>query len=299
MQCVVAAFYHFFDFPHFAEKRADMLAVLKAQNIKGSILIAAEGINGTVAGTRLGIDHLLTYLKSDIVGGAFEHKESFSAAQPFKRAKVRLKKELISLGEPCHPGESRDPSKRRGRLIDLFAADVARWIPAYAGMTVGEYVEPENWNTLIADPDTIIVDTRNAYEVHLGTFENAVNPGIRNFKELPAFTRKHLGSAKQKKIATFCTGGIRCEKFTAWLKAEGFEQVYHLKSGILKYLETIPPEKSKWQGECYVFDERIAVGHGLLPSATASACLNCGHALTSDDRAHPVYEKNIRCPYCA
>jgi UPF0176 protein len=260
MTFVVAAFYHFFDFPHFAGKRADILAVLNRETIKGSILIAAEGINGTVAGTRQGIDALLSYIKSEIVGGEFEHKESVHATQPFKRAKVRLKKETISLGESV-------PLAMRG-----------------------EYVDPANWNALLADPNTIIIDTRNDYEVHLGTFENALNPGMRNFKEIPAYARKTLADAKHKKIATFCTGGIRCEKFTAWLKAEGFEHVYHLRGGILKYLETIPLEKSKWQGECFVFDGRVAVGHGLISSTTASVCKQCGQTFSGE---------NKNCLYCA
>lgn len=259
MTFVVAAFYHFFDFPEFTEKRTDILDVLKRENIKGSILVADEGINGTVSGTRESIDALLAYLKNEIVHGAFEHKESFHDTQPFKRAKVRLKKETISLGEKV-------PLDKRG-----------------------EYIDPKDWNALISDPGTIIIDTRNSYEVHLGTFENAIDPGIRTFKQLPAYTRKHFGEAKQKKIATFCTGGIRCEKYTAWLKAEGFENVYHLRGGILKYLEDIPPEESKWQGECYVFDERVAIGHGLVPTTHASVCKECGGALTKDDKI---------CPHC-
>jgi UPF0176 protein len=269
MTFVVAAFYHFFDFPQTAAKRADILAVMNANQIKGSILLAAEGINGTVCGTRAGIDALLHYLKTDITGGEFEHKESFHDAQPFGKAKVRLKKETISLGEAV-------PLSKRG-----------------------EYVEAKDWNALIADPDTVIIDTRNSYEVHLGTFERAIDPGTRNFKELPAFARKTLGNAKQKKIATFCTGGIRCEKFTAWLKSEGYEHVYHLRGGILKYLETIAPKDNKFRGECYVFDERIAVGHGLAPSTTASTCLYCGHALKPEDKNHPLYSEGKSCAFCA
>jgi UPF0176 protein len=259
MTFVVASFYHFFDFPHYAEKRQEIFAVLQSENIKGSLLIASEGINGTLAGTRAGIDNTLAYLRTHIVQGAFEHKESFNDVQPFRRAKVRLKKETISLGEN----------------VSL--------------VNVGTYVDAKDWNALIADPDTLVLDTRNTYEVHLGTFERAIDPGTRNFKELPAFVRKNLDDAKHKKIAAFCTGGIRCEKFSAWLIEQGFENVYHLKGGILKYLEHIPATDNKFQGECYVFDERIAVGHGLIPSATASVCKNCGQARSGEDK---------KCFYC-
>ena len=182
---------------------------------------------------------------------------------------MRLKKETISIGEPCPPG------------------------------LVGEYVEPRDWNALIADPDTIVIDTRNVYETYLGSFRGAVDPGIRNFKELPHYVRSGLSDQKHKKIATFCTGGIRCEKFTAWMKAEGFDKVYHLKGGILKYLEEIPPEDSAWQGECYVFDDRIAVGHGLVPSRTATMCRRCGQTLTPEDRQHALYKENESCQHCA
>lgn len=266
MACVVASFYHFFDFPDYAGKRPALLELLKQHDIKGSVLIAAEGFNGTVSGTREAIDAVLAHLKT--LGGAFEHKESLHDTQPFGRAKVRLKKETISIGEPC-PAEMR-----------------------------GEYVEPKEWNRLISDPDTIIIDARNSYETHLGTFERAIDPKTKNFKELPTFVRENLQDAKQKKIATYCTGGIRCEKFTAWLKDNGYENVYHLKGGILKYLEEIPPEQSKWHGECYVFDERVAVGHGLVASTTASSCNACGHALNARDRAHSLYIEDESCPYC-
>lgn len=266
MSFVVATFYHFFDFADVAAKRAGLLELLKQKNIKGSILIAAEGFNGTISGTRESIDAVLAYLKA--LGGAFEHKESFFDTQPFGKAKVRLKKETISLGEPC------PPNKR------------------------GEYIEPKDWNALISDPDTVVLDTRNAYETHLGTFQRAIDPKIRTFKQLPEFVRKELADKKDKKIATFCTGGIRCEKFTAWMKDQGFEHVYHLKGGILKYLEEMPKSESKWNGECYVFDERVAVGHGLAPSSTATSCSACGHALKPEDRKHPSYKEKVSCPYC-
>ncbi len=269
MTFVVAALYHFFDFPNFAETRLPLLGKLQALSIKGSLLITAEGINGTISGTRWSIDQLLTHLRTDIIKGEFEHKESLCDYQPFKRAKVRLKKETISIGEAV-------PLNKRGT-----------------------YVDPKDWNALISDPETIVIDTRNDYEVHLGTFDRAINPNIRTFKKLPQYVREHLDPANHKKIATFCTGGIRCEKFTAWMTAQGFEEVYHLKGGIIKYLEEIPETESRWKGECFVFDNRIAVGHGLKPSETASLCGTCAHTLTQDDYRHPLYIKDSQCPYCS
>lgn len=264
---VVAAFYHFFDFPGFEGQRAYLQGLLNQHAIKGSVLIAPEGVNATISGTREAVDAFLAAV-AGLAGGPVEHKESFAQTQPFTRGKVRLKKELISLGpyvDPTHPGT---------------------------------YIDPAEWNALIADPDTIVLDTRNTYETHMGTFERAIDPRIANFKQLPDFVKHELGEHKGKKIATFCTGGIRCEKFTAWMKQEGFEEVYHLKGGILKYLEEIPPEQSLWNGECYVFDHRVAVGHGLAPSTTASMCTACGHALKPEDRADPRYIEDISCPFC-
>jgi UPF0176 protein len=267
MPFIVAAFYHFFDFADYESRQGELIDLLKEKNIKGSILIAAEGFNGTISGTRENVNAVLTHL--DTLGGAFEHKESLHETQPFKRAKVRLKKETISLGEPCPPEK------------------------------VGEYVQAKDWNKLISDPDTIVIDARNTYETHLGTFENAIDPKTRNFRELPSFVRAKLGDAKDKNIATFCTGGIRCEKFTAWLKDQGYKNVYHLKGGILKYLEEIPASDNKFHGECYVFDERVAVGHGLVASTTASSCNACGHTLKLEERNSPLYKENESCPYCA
>jgi UPF0176 protein len=269
MSFVVATFYHFFDFADYADKKQDLMSQLHKGGIKGSLLIAAEGMNATLAGTREAIDQFLHYLRQDIIRGELEHKESLCDRQPFARAKVRLKKETISLGESVNPAMR------------------------------GTYVEPHDWNRLISDPDMLVLDTRNSYEVHLGTFDKAVDPSIRTFKELPDFVRQTLDPARHRKIATFCTGGIRCEKFTAWMRQQGFEGVYHLKGGILKYLEEVPESESKWQGECYVFDERVAVGHGLAPSKTASSCPACGHALTEKDKTHHSFAENLSCPYCA
>ena len=265
---VVATFYHFFDFANFVKLKPILKDEMLARGIKGSILIAPEGLNGTIGGTREKLDDYLRYLQEEIIGAPMGHKESYCDILPFGRTKVRLKTETISLGEP----------------VDLSQ--------------VGTYIEPKDWDALISDPNTIILDTRNDYEVHLGTFKDAIDPKIRTFKQLPEFVRKTLAENKDAKIATFCTGGIRCEKFTAWMKTEGFNDVYHLKGGILKYLEEIPEAQSSWEGECYVFDDRVAVGHGVKASTTASKCEACGYALTPEDRAHPSYVSNISCPYC-
>jgi UPF0176 protein len=267
---IIATFYHFFDFPDFAAARQPLMAELKQLDIKGSLLTAAEGINGTLSGTREAIDSMLGYIKKHF-SIEFDHKESMCDRQPFARAKVRLKKEVISLGVPPPLG---------GRLGG------------------GRNVTPKEWNKLIVDPEVIVIDARNSYEVHLGTFEGAIDPGIRTFKELPAYIKKNMAGAPRPKIATFCTGGIRCEKFSSWLLEQGFKDVYQLKGGILKYLEEIPPNESKWTGECYVFDERVAVGHGLVPSLTATMCPACGHALKSEDKNHSLYIEGVRCGFC-
>ena len=264
---IVAAFYHFFDFADYEKRRAELLKLFSAHHIKGSLLIAPEGINGTISGTRENIDAVLRYLQTEIVRGEFEHKESFFDKQPFGKAKERLKKETIGMGEHC------PPDKR------------------------GEYIEPKDWNALIADPDTIVLDARNSYETYLGSFENALDPRTKNFRELPDFIRNNLGDMKKKKIATYCTGGIRCEKLTAWMKDQGFEHVYHLKGGILKYLEEIPQEQSTWNGECYVFDRRMAVGHGLSTGKHAM-CFSCGYALNEADQTHALYEAGVSCHHC-
>ena len=265
----IAALYHFFDFPHFEQTRESLLAEMTRLNIKGSLLITNEGINGTIAGNpRAALDAYLRYIETEITKSTFEYKDSICEEQPFSKGKVRLKKETISIGEP----------------VSLDAR--------------GQYVDVQDWNTLISDPDVILIDARNEYEVHLGTFEGALDPKTRNFKQLPAFVRSGLQPDKKQKIASFCTGGIRCEKFTAWLTEQGYENVYHLKGGILKYLEEIPEEESKWKGECFVFDDRIAVDHKLEASKTASLCKVCDHTLTPEDRAHPKFMDGIWCPHC-
>ncbi|MEI9906486.1 MAG: rhodanese-related sulfurtransferase [Asticcacaulis sp.] len=265
---VIAAFYHFFAFPQFEAMREPLLERMLAGGIKGSLLITSEGVNSTISGTREAIDGFLDYLQRDIVGGPIRWKESFAPAQPFGKARVRLKKETISIGEPV---------------------SMTRF---------GQYVEPGDWNALIRRDDVVIIDTRNDYEVNLGTFAGAIDPGIGNFKHLPAWTRGNANALRGKTIATFCTGGIRCEKYTSWLIDQGFENVHHLKGGILQYLEDVAPENSLWHGECFVFDERIAVDHALQPSKTAVLCLHCDHALTGEDQQSPHYVKGTSCPHC-
>ena len=266
---VLAALYHFADFPDYAEKREAFKAKMLELDIKGTILLASEGINGTVSGTPDAVRQLLDFIREDARFSGLEVKESIYDRHPFQRTKVKLKKELISLGEDA------DPSK-----------------------IVGTYVNPQDWNALLADPEVTLLDSRNTYETHIGMFKGAIDPRTDNFKQLPAFVRANLDPKKNKKIATFCTGGIRCEKLTSWLKAEGFEEVYHLKGGILKYLEEIPAEESLWEGECYVFDERVGVGHGLEANRELSMCPACGHALKPEDRQHEDYVAETCCAFC-
>src|SRR5215469_6387493 len=243
MSLKVAAFYQFAALPDFRELREPLRALCTGLGLKGSILLAAEGINGTVAGTDDGIDALVSELQQGtLFGGRLDHLElKFSRADvmPFGRMKVRLKKEIVTLGNP-----KADPTRQ-----------------------VGVYVDPTDWNALIASPDTLVIDTRNAFEVAIGTFEGALDPDIASFGQFRSFVAGQLDPARHKKIAMFCTGGIRCEKASSLLLAEGFAEVYHLKGGILKYLEEIPENQSRWCGECFVFDERVALGHGLRERA--------------------------------
>lgn len=235
----VAALYQFAALPDFRELREPLRALAAGFGIKGSVLLAHEGINGTVAGSDEGIDALIRELQhGELFGGRLDNLElKFSRAgeMPFQRLKVRLKKEIVTLGDAAV-----DPTRQ-----------------------VGIYVEPSDWNELIAEPDTLVIDTRNAFEVAMGTFEGAVDPGLKSFGHFKDFAAEKLDPAKHKKIAMFCTGGIRCEKASAYLLARGFDEVYHLKGGILRYLEGIPEKESRWRGECFVFDERVALGHGL------------------------------------
>lgn len=269
MSFVVATFYKFVRLPDFASLQSPLLSRCQAQNIKGTILLAAEGINGTIAGSHQAIDSILSFLRNDPRLADLEHKESQGDTQPFDRMKVRLKKEIVTLGLP-----EVDPNDR-----------------------VGTYVSPEEWNQLISDPEVTIVDTRNDYEVTIGTFKGAQNPQTSSFREFPEYVRQNLDPNKHKKVALFCTGGIRCEKATSFMLAQGFSEVYHLKGGILKYLEEVPTEKSLWEGECFVFDQRIAVKHGL-ELGDYEMCLSCGHPISEDDKTSARYEEGISCPYC-
>ncbi len=235
----VAAFYQFAALPDFRTLREPLRALCADLELKGSVLLACEGINGTLAGGAAAISELVRELReSPLFGGRLDNLElkfSTAAAMPFQRLKVRLKKEIVTLGEP-----QADPTRQ-----------------------VGIYVDPADWNDLMATPDTVLIDTRNSFEVAMGTFEGAVDPGIKSFGQFKEFAARHLDPARHRRVAMFCTGGIRCEKASAYLLSRGFAEVYHLKGGILKYLEGVPETESRWRGECFVFDERVALGHGL------------------------------------
>ena len=270
---LTAAFYKFVELPDFAQLKAPLLACCEANDVKGTILLATEGINSTIAGPAVGVRAVLAYLRRDPRLADLQHKEAWSAKAPFYRMKVRLKREIVTMGVP-----GIDPT-----------------------LVVGTYVKPQEWNTLIGDPDVVVIDTRNNYEVGIGTFAGAVNPDIQSFAMLPQWLAQapalHPVSGKKPKIAMFCTGGIRCEKSTALLRAQGFDEVFHLEGGILQYLETIPPEQSLWQGQCFVFDERVSVGHGLIPGQH-DLCRACRQPLDDADLASPLFEAGVSCPNC-
>ncbi len=266
---VVAALYRFVRLDDFVAMRPVVLDKMLSANVRGTLLLASEGINGTVAGPRSGIDCLLDFLRSDARLADLEVKESYCSEVPFKRSRVRLKKEIVTLGV-----DGIDPNA-----------------------SVGTYVDPENWNDLISDPDVVLIDTRNDYEVAIGTFEGATNPQTHSFREFPKYVDEHLDPSKHKKIAMFCTGGIRCEKSTALLKQRGFTEVYHLRGGILKYLEQVPEEVSRWNGDCFVFDERVAVRHGLKVSDHAM-CFACGWPVDTQSQQDPDFKPGVHCPRC-
>lgn len=266
----VAALYHFTRFADPAAIRPGLLAKAEEAGIRGSLLLANEGINGTVAGTREGIDTVLAYVRALPGCSDLEWKESTAAEMPFGRMKVRLKKEIVTMGEP-----DVDPRAR-----------------------VGHYCDPEEWNDLISADDVAIIDTRNDYEVQIGTFKGAIDPKTRSFREFPAWWEDNKHRFHNKRIAMFCTGGIRCEKSTNFLLGQGVEDVYHLKGGILRYLEDMPQDKSLWDGECFVFDERVSVGHGLV-EGPHSLCRACRRPLTPEDLKRPEYEEGVQCHQCA
>jgi UPF0176 protein len=269
MNQVIITFYKFVPLSDYRDVRESLLALCQQQQIKGTILLAAEGINATIAGTRSSIDAILGHLRADPRFADLEHKESLAAKPPFGRLKVRLKKEIVTLGVPTV-----NPLDR-----------------------VGTYVKPQDWNQLIAAPDVLLVDTRNDYEVEIGTFRGAIDPGTHSFTEFPNYVNSHLDPQQHKKVALFCTGGIRCEKATSYLLAQGFEEVYHLQGGILKYLEEVPATESLWEGECFVFDDRVAVKQGL-EIGSYQLCWGCGHPLSPEDLTSPHYEPGICCHRC-
>ncbi len=270
---LTAAFYKFVDLPDYVELKPPLLAFCEAHNVKGMILLAREGINSTIAGAAQDVHAVLSYLRADPRLSDLEHKESYADEPPFYRMKVRLKKEIVTMGVP-------------GISPTLMA---------------GTYVKPADWNALISDPDVVVVDTRNDYEVEIGTFEGAINPNIQTFSQLPDWVEKarelQTKHGRKPKVAMFCTGGIRCEKSTALMRTYGFDEVFHLQGGILKYLEQIPTEQSKWQGECFVFDERTSVGHGLVPGKLG-ICRSCRDPLAEGMTESPLFELGVSCPRC-
>ncbi|WP_312525069.1 rhodanese-related sulfurtransferase [Paracoccus sp. (in: a-proteobacteria)] len=266
----VAALYHFTRFPDPAALQAPLLALCEAGGIKGTLLLAREGINGTIAGPRAGIDAVLAHIRTLPGCAAFEWKESPAAEMPFARMKVRLKREIVTMGQPD---------------VDPTAS-------------VGHYVEAKDWNALISAPDVAVIDTRNDYEVEIGTFDGAVDPGTKSFRDFPAWWQENAHRFHNKRIAMFCTGGIRCEKSTNFLLSQGIPEVYHLKGGILKYLEDVPQDDSKWQGECFVFDKRVSLGHGLV-QGDYQLCHACRRPLSAEDKLRPEFEEGVCCHRCA
>lgn len=266
---IVAALYHFTRFADPAALKPALAKVACGSGVKGSLLLAPEGINGTIAGPRSGIDAVLAHIRALPGCADLEWKEAQAGTMPFGRMKVRLKREIVTMGQP-----DVDPRAR-----------------------VGHYVTPADWNALITAPDVAVIDTRNDYEVAIGTFQGAVDPGTASFGEFPAWWQANAHRFHNKRIAMFCTGGIRCEKSTNWLLQQGVQEVFHLRGGILKYLEEVPETDSLWQGGCFVFDQRVAVGHGLVPTGHA-LCHACRRPLTYEDRERPEFEDGVSCHQC-
>ena len=266
---LTAALYKFVELPDFADLKAPLLDCCNNNNVKGTILLASEGINGTIAGSSEGVHAVLAFLRSDQRFADLVHKESFSEKAPFYRLKIRLKREIVTMGIP-------DINPR---------------------LMAGKYVKPDEWNKLLDDPDVVVVDVRNDFEVSMGTFEGAINPKTKSFSELPEWVLRETSLRNKPKVAMFCTGGIRCEKSTAFLRTQGFDEVYHLEGGILKYLETVPEAESRWEGECFVFDERVSVGHGLK-SGNYELCRGCRHPISQEDKASELFVLGVSCPHC-
>ncbi|MEO8858378.1 MAG: rhodanese-related sulfurtransferase [Burkholderiaceae bacterium] len=276
-RCLTVALYKFVLLPDFAQMRPALLATCLDLGVKGTILLAREGVNGTIAGSPEGVHAVLSRLRTDTRLSDLEHKESWAQSTPFLRMKVRLKAEIVTMQVP--------------------GLDAAR--------DAGTYVKPQDWNALIAQPDVVVIDTRNNYEVGVGSFEGALNPATSSFSELPEWIRKQSEpggvlacvDGKRPRVAMFCTGGVRCEKSTALLRMQGFEEVYHLQGGILKYLEQVPPEQSSWRGECFVFDERVSVSNGLKPGSL-DLCRSCRRPLSALDKSSPKYRAGVSCASC-
>tara|TARA_Y100000588_G_C14193142_1_gene898945 strand:+ start:472 stop:1467 length:996 start_codon:yes stop_codon:yes gene_type:complete len=266
---VVAALYRFAKFPDFESFREPLQELMLKKQVRGTLLLAAEGINGSIAGSRDAIDSILAWLHEDERFRGLEAKESYVNENPFYRTKVKLKKEIVSMGV-----ENIDPNH-----------------------IVGTYVEAVDWNDLINDPEVLLLDTRNKYEVEIGTFKNAVNPGTDSFRGFPEYVEQNLDPIKHKKVAMFCTGGIRCEKSTAYLKQQGFDKVYHLKGGILKYLEEVSEENTLWKGECFVFDNRVTVNH-QLEQGSYDQCHACRMPITEKDKNREQYQRGVSCHHC-
>jgi UPF0176 protein len=269
MNYVVAAMYKFVRLPDFEIIQPKLLEFCRSQNIKGTLLLAEEGINGTVAASKESIDALLEYLKSDERLSDLEHKESLSDELPFHRMKVKLKKEIVTMGQP--------------NIKPIETSEVR--------------VDPKDWNALISDPDVLVIDTRNEYEYQIGSFKNAVSPDTTNFREFPDYVTNNLDPEKNKKVAMFCTGGIRCEKACAYMKEQGFDEVYQLNGGILKYLEEVSQEESLWEGECFVFDSRVSVDHELA-EGSYHQCFACRRPISDEEMQSVEYVEGVSCPRC-
>jgi UPF0176 protein len=269
MTYLIATFYKFAPISDLKAKQQQILTWCQSQGVKGSIILAGEGINGTIAGSEKAIASVLTKLRSLTNLDGLEHKESISQKPPFVRLKVKIKSEIVTLGLPAV-----NPNQQ-----------------------VGTYVDPQDWNQVISDPEVVVIDTRNDYEIKIGSFKRAKNPRTQSFREFPEYIAQNLNPQANPKVAMFCTGGIRCEKASSYLLSQGFKEVYHLKGGILKYLENVSPEESMWEGECFVFDERVAVKEGL-ELGSHELCYGCGHPISEADKNSPHYESNISCPHC-
>ncbi len=270
---IVCALYKFVRLNNHQRLRDPLLDLMLKHQVRGTLLLATEGVNGTISGSRVGVNHVLAWLRDQPEFTDLDTKESVTDTAPFKRSRVKLKKEIVTMGV-----EGIDPT-----------------------LTAGTYIEPANWNQLISDPDVLVIDTRNDYECEVGSFKGAVNPDTESFRQFPDYVQSKLlidpALDKKKKVAMFCTGGIRCEKSTAYLKEQGFEEVYHLKGGILKYLEEVPEQESLWQGECFVFDERVTVDHQLEPGSY-DQCHACRRPITDDDKQSEFYVSGASCPRC-